>query len=118
MSDRHFAHWPRNLPRWASGLGQNLRQDCAREEHAWLADTPGGTVSIHFSPRNDFGVLDHVVKLTSGMTIFVPMRVIINAGGSDVLVDFSAPDALGANLGAAKVAGKPIVIRRGRSKAR
>lgn len=88
-----FLAEPRNLPRWASGLGQNLRQDCAREEHAWLADTPGGTVSIHFSPRNDFGVLDHVVKLTSGMTIFVPMRVIINAGGSDVLLTlFRQPD--------------------------
>ncbi len=42
----------------------------------------------------------------------------VDAGGSigpfaaqcDVLVDFSAPDALAANLGAAEVAGKPIVV--------
>jgi 4-hydroxy-tetrahydrodipicolinate reductase len=42
----------------------------------------------------------------------------VDAGGNigpltvqcDVLVDFSAPDALAANLGAARVAGKPIVI--------
>ena len=42
----------------------------------------------------------------------------VDAGGNigpltvqcDVLVDFSAPDALAANLGAARVAGKPIVV--------
>lgn len=33
-----------------------------------------------------------------------------HASQCDVLVDFSAPDALGANLGAARVTGKPIVI--------
>jgi len=32
------------------------------------------------------------------------------AAQCDVLIDFSAPDALSANLGAAKVAGKPIVV--------
>jgi 4-hydroxy-tetrahydrodipicolinate reductase len=32
------------------------------------------------------------------------------AAASDVLIDFSTPDALGANLAAARAAGKPIVI--------
>jgi 4-hydroxy-tetrahydrodipicolinate reductase len=36
--------------------------------------------------------------------------IIDEASQCDVLVDFSAPDALAANLGAAKVAGKPIVV--------
>jgi len=76
---------PLNLPKWASGLGGNIRANTG-PEGGWLADTPGGVIIIHFSPTNDFGVLDHVVTLTSGASLFVPMRVLINGGGSEVLV--------------------------------
>lgn len=86
---------PLNLPQWATGLGGNIRQgDPARDgATGWLADTPSGTIVIHFSPLNDFGVLDHVVTLTSGASLFVPMRVIINGSGSEVLLTlFRQPD--------------------------
>ena len=70
-----------------------------------------------------FGVIGHKGRMGqaleaaiagAGHTIFAG----VDAGGSigpfaaqcDVLIDFSAPDALAANLGAAKVAGKPIVV--------
>lgn len=87
-----FLTEPRNLPAWASGLGGNIRENPGKEG-GWLADTPGGTIVIHFSPVNDFGVLDHVVTLTSGASIFVPMRVIINGSGSEVLLTlFRQPD--------------------------
>lgn len=76
---------PRNLPQWASGLGGNIRENPGREG-GWLADTPAGTITIHFSPLNDFGVLDHVVTLTSGESLLVPMRVLVNGGGSEVVV--------------------------------
>lgn len=83
---------PLNLPQWATGLGGNIRENDAAQG-GWLADTPGGTIVIHFSPANDFGVLDHVVTLTSGASIFVPMRVIINGSGSEVLLTlFRQPD--------------------------
>ncbi len=84
---------PHNLPKWATGLGGSIREGDPAQGGGWLADTPGGTIVIHFSPVNDFGVLDHVVTLTSGVSIFVPMRVIINGSGSEVLLTlFRQPD--------------------------
>jgi 4-hydroxy-tetrahydrodipicolinate reductase len=70
-----------------------------------------------------FGVIGHKGRMGQALEAAIVdaghvLCVGIDAGGSigphasqcDVLVDFSAPDALGANLGAARVAGKPIVI--------
>lgn len=70
-----------------------------------------------------FGVIGHKGRMGQALDAAIAeagfdMRVGVDAGGNpgplagqcDVLVDFSAPDALAANLGAAKVAGIPIVI--------
>lgn len=75
-----FISNPRNLSQWATGLGENIRQGPA----GWLAETVHGPVTFHFSPTNDFGVLDHIVTLPDGRTVFVPMRVVINGSGSEV----------------------------------
>ena len=37
---------------------------------------------VEFAPHNEFGVLDHVVRLPSGETVYNPMRV-IPAGGDE-----------------------------------
>ena len=76
---------PYNLPLWASGLGNSIRAGASADE-GWIAETEQGSITIHFSPINDFGVLDHVVTLTSGASLFVPMRVLINGSGSEVLL--------------------------------
>ena len=55
-----FAADPRELPRWAEGLADPA-----------LADT-----QVRFAPRNEFGVLDHVVRLPTGEEVYNPMRVI------------------------------------------
>jgi hypothetical protein len=84
-----FLSKPENFPRWASGLGQSL----VLAGETWTAQTPLGPVSIAFTPRNGFGVLDHQVTLESGVQIEVPMRVIANGGGSEVLFTlFRQPD--------------------------
>jgi 4-hydroxy-tetrahydrodipicolinate reductase len=70
-----------------------------------------------------FGVIGHKGRMGQALETAIAeaghvMCVGVDAGGSigphaghcDVLVDFSAPDALAANLGAAKVAGKPILV--------
>jgi hypothetical protein len=44
-----------------------------------------GKVKVRFADRNAFGVLDHDVTLESGVTIHNPMRVLSNAGGSEVV---------------------------------
>ena len=76
---------PCNLPLWASGLGSSIRQSTGADQ-GWIAETEQGPITIHFSAINDFGVLDHVVTLTSGVSLFVPMRVLINGSGSEVLL--------------------------------
>ena len=42
-------------------------------------------MTIVFTPRNAFGVVDHTVTLSSGAEIPVPMRVIANCDGAEVL---------------------------------
>jgi hypothetical protein len=76
-----YASDPANLPRWAPGLGNAVEQI----DGQWFVDTPAGRVRLAFAPRNDFGILDHYVTLNSGEVIYVPMRVIADEGGSEVL---------------------------------
>ena len=73
-----FAGNGENLPRWATGLGQTIR-DVGGE---WIADGPLGRVKIRFAAPNDLGVLDHDVVLPSGTTVHNPMRVVPNGAGS------------------------------------
>lgn len=75
-----FASDPRNLPRWASGLA---RAEVTQEGDEWVADAPFGTVRVRFAPRNPFGVMDHDVRLDSGVIVHNPMRVVPNGEGSE-----------------------------------
>jgi hypothetical protein len=76
-----FAHRPENFPLWAEGLSQSLRQEGAR----WIADTPDGPAEVRFTPPNAYGVLDHAVLLPGRAAIYVPLRVIANGAGADVV---------------------------------
>jgi hypothetical protein len=72
---------PENLAKWASGLGRSL----TNRDGEWIAETPQGPVKVRFTERNSFGVLDHYVTAELGLEIYIPMRVISNATGSEVL---------------------------------
>jgi len=76
-----YASNPANLPRWAPGLGHSVEE----VDGQWFVDTPAERVRIAFGPRNDLGVLDHYVTLNSGAVISVPMRVIADESGSEVV---------------------------------
>jgi hypothetical protein len=76
-----FLTAPESFSRWASGLGKGLK----RTGDAWVVETPEGQVEVWFSEPNDFGILDHRVRLPSGQEIAVPMRIIANGGGCEVL---------------------------------
>ncbi|MGV0792271.1 SRPBCC family protein [Mycolicibacterium sp. XJ1819] len=68
-----FAADPQSWPQWAAGLAEGgLRQSA----DGWVADSPMGQVVVEFSPTNEFGVLDHVVRLPSGETVYNPLRVV------------------------------------------
>jgi Polyketide cyclase / dehydrase and lipid transport len=68
-----FVRDPMNLPRWASGLA---RSEVRKDGDELIADAPFGKVSVKFAPPNPFGVLDHDVRLESGVTVHNPMRVL------------------------------------------
>ena len=55
--------------------------------------TEQGTVGLRFTPHNAYGVLDHTVVLSDGTEVYVPMRVMPNGTGSEVmLVLFRQPE--------------------------
>ena len=70
-----------NLPKWATAFCLSIRP----ENGAWVAETPQGPLRIRISGKNNFGILDHYVSPAPGVEIFVPMRVVPNGGGSEVL---------------------------------
>lgn len=73
----------KNYPLWASGLGKLRRRMGANE---WLAETPdGGTAQIRLTPPNDFGIVDHYVAPEDADEIYIPMRVIRNGDGAEVI---------------------------------
>jgi uncharacterized membrane protein len=49
-----FAAKVENLPKWATGLCQTIRN----VNGEWIADGPVGKVKVRFAERNAFGVLD------------------------------------------------------------
>lgn len=70
----NFISDPKNLPKWASGLG--------------------AAVKVRFVERNKYGVLDHYVAAGSGAEVYVPMRVFPNGEGCEVLLTvFRQPGA-------------------------
>ena len=74
---------PEIFPKWASGLAEsNLREEGDR----WLTDGPEGSVAIRFTPHNAFGVMDHYVDTGNGTEIHVPLRVIANGHGAEVML--------------------------------
>lgn len=66
-----FVSDPRNLPRWAAGLDPTLR--------------------VRFAETNALGVADHWVTLPDGSEVHVPLRVVANGGGSEVLFTLFDP---------------------------
>ena len=84
-----FASNPENLPKWAKGLGKSVR----KEGDDWIVDTPQGPVKIRFAEKNNLGVSDHHVTTASGTEVYVPIRVLSNGTGSEVILTlFRLPD--------------------------
>jgi len=77
-----FLAEPANFALWAMGLADTLHRDQAG---TWRASGPSGEVVVRFTPENAFGICDHTVVLPDGAEVYVPMRVIANADGAEVL---------------------------------
>ena len=77
-----YASDPTHLSEWAAGLASTpLRADGP----SWVADSPMGEITIDFASPNPYGVLDHIVTLPSGETVYNPMRVIADGDRCEVV---------------------------------
>lgn len=81
---------PTFFPQWAAGLAES---DLRENGDHWLADGDEEPFVIRFTPHNDFGVMDHVVEPGDGAAIAVPMRVVANGEGAEVVLTlYRQPD--------------------------
>lgn len=69
------------MPQWATAFCKSIR----RSDGGWIIDTPDGEVPLRFADPNVFGILDHYVRLSPDIEIYVPMRVLKNGTGSEVI---------------------------------
>lgn len=70
---------PRNLPEWS------FFEDVEDRDGRWIAIWEGTEHQVVMTKRNDLGVVDHLVLLPSDEEVHVPMRVIPNGRGAEVL---------------------------------
>lgn len=74
---------PESFPFWASGLSTSPLEP---DGDAWKAQGPEGPIRIRFTGHNAFGVMDHWVELPNGRVVHVPMRVVANGEGAEVML--------------------------------
>lgn len=77
-----FVSDPDNLPKWAVGLAQS---EVSRDGDDLLVDSPMGKVTVTFAPRNEYGIVDHDVRLPSGDVVNNPVRIIAHPDGAEVI---------------------------------
>jgi len=84
-----FLAVPKNFERWAGGLGSRIEY----EDGNWVAHGPLGPLTVEFMPGNAFGIFDHRVIPPNAASIDVPLRVLTNGEGSEVVLTmFHYPD--------------------------
>ncbi len=80
----------RNMPQWAGGFCKSVRKD----GDDWVVETGEGEVGLRFLGPTSAGILDHIVTLAPGIEVYVPMRVLTNEEGSEVLFTLFQPPAM------------------------
>lgn len=70
-----------NMPKWAKTFCRSIK----KSNGEWIIETPQGPMRLRIAPKNDFGILDHTVIPVPGVEVFVPMRVVPNGNGSEVI---------------------------------
>lgn len=74
---------PEFFPRWASGLSQG---PLVQEGNIWKGQGPQGAIKVRFTEHNPFCIMDHWIDGGYSKEIFVPMRIVANQQGSQVLI--------------------------------
>jgi len=74
---------PDYFPKWISDLSQS---SLVQEGNYWKATGSDETVKIRFTDHNPFGVMDYYLDRGFGNEVYVPMRVLGNEEGAEVLI--------------------------------
>tara|TARA_R110002012_G_scaffold109444_3_gene253249 strand:+ start:2106 stop:2507 length:402 start_codon:yes stop_codon:yes gene_type:complete len=83
-NDLYEAFWrPEIFPEWASGLSNAALE---KTGDGWKGQGPEGPITVTFSAHNDFGVMDHWVDVGGGNIVYIPLRIIPNGAGSEVML--------------------------------
>ncbi|PIJ50760.1 polyketide cyclase [Erwinia sp. OLTSP20] len=80
---------PPFFSRWASGLSQG---EMVAQGDRWKSRGPDGDVLIRFTDHNVYGIMDHYVGSGLGKEIYIPMRVIANQLGAQVMITLFRDD--------------------------
>ena len=73
---------PLNLPTWASTVGSTIEHLSGND---WASDTETGRLIYRYHPRNEYGILDHAVFRPGETPFTVPMRIVANGDGAEVI---------------------------------
>jgi len=74
---------PEFFPKWASVLSQGPLEP---DGNSWKGRGPQGPVKVRFTEHNPFCIMDHYIDSGYSKEIFVPMRIVANEEGSQVLI--------------------------------
>ena len=74
---------PESFTLWASGLSSSLRE-C--NDGSWEGPGPSEPIRITFTKHNNFGVMDHWIDLGDGHIVYVPLRIVSNEDGCEVML--------------------------------
>lgn len=74
---------PEFFHKWAFGL---TKTPLVQEGNVWRGTGALGTVKVRFTEHNPFCIMDHYVDSGLSKEMCVPMRIVANGTGSQVLV--------------------------------
>lgn len=78
-----------NMPVWATTFCKSIK----KADGEWIAVTPQGQVKIRLAEKNHFGVLDHYISPAPGVEVYVPVRIVPNGYGCEMIFTlFRLPD--------------------------
>jgi hypothetical protein len=76
---------PHHLVDWAAGLASAQVEPDPDRPGVWIVAAPFGRSQVTFAPDNEFGVVDHVVRMPDGTDVLNPLRVVPISDGAEVV---------------------------------
>ncbi len=71
-----------NFPQWAKTFCRKIR----KQDDTWYEiGTDQGPLLIRVAPRNEFGIVDYYISAGQGAEVYVPLRVVPNGAGCEVI---------------------------------